>query len=379
MSSPKPAPHLNIAFTAERWQHVEREWTKFWNGEQDRPMVNIMGLTDPDLPPVPEYRGFFPQYPLSMSAEEIVDIESRQLARMRWVGDAFPSRLMAFGPGSLSLYMGAVPEITADSVWFHPTAGSLAEISTRIDLESVWFRRVHAILDRALEAWGDAVQVIHSDVNCGLDILGALRGSEPLLFDFYDDPERVKELTLGITRAWKENFDFETQKILAHCRGTANWGGMFTRGTTYMLQCDFSYNLSPRFFEEYVVPDISALCDHLSDPFYHLDGKGALPHLELLLAIRKLKGIQWVPGAGQPDASEWLDVLAKIRQAGKLCQIMTFPEGARKVIRALGGNGFVFNIFGVHSVGEAEALFRNLTGGRVAPATSTCPCFTSSR
>jgi 5-methyltetrahydrofolate--homocysteine methyltransferase len=352
---------MNLAFTDERWQHVEREWDKFWNGEQNRPMVNIV-LTDPATPAVPEHRHFFPQYPLSMSAEEIINIESRQLARLRWVGDAFPTRLMAFGPGSLSLYMGAVPAITADSVWFHHTADSLAAIPSTIDTGSVWFRRVQAILDCSLEAWGDAVQIVHSDVNCGLDILGALRGNEPLLLDFYDDPARVKELTQAITRAWIENYDIEANKIMSRCRGTANWGRMFTHGTTYMLQCDFSYNISPHLFEEYVVPDISALCDHLSDPFYHLDGKGALPHLDLLLSIRKLKGIQWVPGAGQPDASEWLDVLAKIRKAGKLCQIMTIPEGARKVVRSLGGKGFVFNIFGVHSVDEAEMLFKELLG-----------------
>jgi hypothetical protein len=360
MTKTTTASRPNIAFTDERWQHVEREWEKFWNGEQNRPMVNIV-LTDPHTPAVPEYRHFFPQYPWSMSAEEIVDIESRQLARLRWVGDAFPTRLMAFGPGSLSMYMGAIPEITDDSVWFRHAARSLDAIATTIDTESVWFRRVHAILDRSLEAWGDAVQVVHSDVNCGLDILGALRGNEQLLIDFYDDPARVKQLTQGITRAWIQNYDIEAKKIMSRCRGTANWGRMFTRGTTYMLQCDFSYNISPRFFEEYVVPDISALCDHLSDPFYHLDGKGALPHLDLLLSVKKLKGIQWIPGAGQPDASEWLEVLAKIRKAGKLCQIMTTPDGARKVVHALGGNGFVFNVFGVHSVGDAEALFRELT------------------
>ena len=359
MSKTNSGSSLDIAFTDERWRHVEQEWAKFWNGEQNRPMVNIV-LADPATPEVPEYRSFFPQYPLPMSAQQIVEIESRQLARMRWVGDSFPSRLMAFGPGSLSLYMGAVPEVTEDSVWFRHTASSLEAISTKIDTESLWYRRVHAILDHSLETWGDAVQVIHSDVNCGLDILGALRGNE-LLFDFYDNPAKVKELTQGITSAWMENYDIEAKKILSHCRGTANWGGMFARGTTYMLQCDFSYNISPSLFAEYVVPDISALCDHLSDPFYHLDGKGSLPHLDLLLSIKKLKGIQWIPGAGQPDASEWLDVLAKIRKAGKLCQIMTGPEGASKVVRALGGNGFALNIFGVHSVGDAEALFKELT------------------
>jgi len=359
MTETTAARNPKIAFTAERWQHVDREWTKFWNGGQNRPMVNIV-LADPATPEVPEYRAFFPQYPLSMSAAEIVAIETRQLARLRWAGDAFPQRLMAFGPGSLSLYMGAVPEITQDSVWFSHTASSLEAISTKIDTQSLWFRRVHAILDHSLATWGDAIQVVHSDVNCGLDILGALRGNE-LLLDFYDNPAKVKELTQGITSAWMENYDIEAKKILSHCRGTANWGGMFTRGTTYMLQCDFSYNISPSLFAEYVVPDISALCDHLSDPFYHLDGKGALPHLDLLLSIKKLKGIQWIPGAGQPDASEWLDVLAKIRKAGKLCQIMTGPEGARKVVRALGGNGFVLNIFGVHSVSDAEALFKELS------------------
>jgi 5-methyltetrahydrofolate--homocysteine methyltransferase len=353
------ASNTNIAFTDARWQRVEEEWTKFWNGEQNRPMVNIE-LADPSTPDVPEHRVFFPQYPLSMSAEEIVAIESRQLARMRWVGDAFPQRLMAFGPGSLSLYMGAIPEVTNDSVWFHPAAPSLEAISTELDRESLWFRRVQSILDCSLEAWGDAVQVIHSDVNCGLDIVGMLRGNEPLLFDFYDEPARVKELTQGITRAWIENYDLEANKIRACCRGTANWGGMFSQGTTYMLQCDFSYNISPTLFEEYVLPDISALCDHLSDPFYHLDGKGALLHLDMLLGIEKLKGIQWIPGAGQPDASEWLDVLARIRRAGKLCQIMTTPDGARKVVHALGGNGFVFNIFGTHSMDQAERLYNEL-------------------
>lgn len=64
---------------------MSREWEKFWNGEQNRPMVNIV-LTDPHTPAVPEYRHFFPQYPWSMSVEEIVAIESRQLARLRWAG-----------------------------------------------------------------------------------------------------------------------------------------------------------------------------------------------------------------------------------------------------------------------------------------------------
>lgn len=53
MFKTEPTSRLSIAFTDERWQHVVQEWEKFWSGEQDRPMVNIV-LADPDAPAVPE-------------------------------------------------------------------------------------------------------------------------------------------------------------------------------------------------------------------------------------------------------------------------------------------------------------------------------------
>ena len=34
-----------------------------------------------------------------------------------------------------------------------------------------------------------------------------------------------------------------------------------------------------------------------------------------------IKGIQWVPGDGQPDVSHWPEVYRKIPNAGKLTQI----------------------------------------------------------
>ncbi|MEK6795823.1 MAG: hypothetical protein AABZ39_13660 [Spirochaetota bacterium] len=357
-SSKAPEAGLDIAFSAERWEHTEREWTRFWNGEQKRPMV-ITQLIDTRTPAVAGHHRFFPQYPLSMSAEEVIAIESANFSRYRWVGDAFPYRMMEFGPGSLSAYMGAALNVSEDTVWFEPTAKSLAEITTHIDTSSTWYRRIHAILDAALNAWGGRVQIVHSDVGGGLDIFSAIRGNENLLMDFYDDPVRVKEIAAGITAAWMKNYDDEAKKIRSYCRGTANWASMFSKGTTYMLQCDFSYMISPAMFEEFVLPELHALCPHLTDPFYHLDGKGQLPHLDAVLSIPSLKGVQWIPGAGQPDASVWLDVLAKIRKAGKFCQIYTHPEGARRVKRELGGKGFIFSIGGTTEK-ESQTLFEEL-------------------
>jgi 5-methyltetrahydrofolate--homocysteine methyltransferase len=78
--------------------------------------------------------------------------------------------------------------------------------------------------------------------------------------------------------------------------------------------------------------------------FYHMDGKGQIPHLDHLLSIPRLRGIQWQPGAGAPLASEWLDLLRRIRDGGKLCQVYVTPEGALKIKRELGGRGFLLAV-----------------------------------
>jgi len=66
---------------------------------------------------------------------------------------------------------------------------------------------------------------------------------------------------------------------------------------------------------------MQATCRRLGHSFYHLDGVGQLPHLDALLAIPELEGVQWVMGDGQPDAEHWGHVYRKIRAAGKLLQV----------------------------------------------------------
>jgi hypothetical protein len=98
--------------------------------------------------------------------------------------------------------------------------------------------------------------------------------------------------------------------------------------------------------------------------FYHLDGKGQIPHLEALLSVPRLRGIQWVPGEGNPAPEGWLPLLKRIREAGKLCQVTVTPAGAMAIIRELGGKGFCFHISDPQlSPDEGYALLNQL--GRV--------------
>jgi len=67
--------------------------------------------------------------------------------------------------------------------------------------------------------------------------------------------------------------------------------------------------------------------------------------LDQLLSIEKLRGIQWIPGAGAPPPEKWLPLLKRIHDGGKLCQVYGAPEGAKTIIRELGCKGFCFVIF----------------------------------
>jgi 5-methyltetrahydrofolate--homocysteine methyltransferase len=179
-----------------------------------------------------------------------------------------------------------------------------------------------------------------------------------------DDPELVQDQRRKLTDLWIRYYDELDQIIRPGCRGTSCWTPIWSTQKTYMLQSDFCYMISPKMFERFVLPDIAACCDYLDYGFYHLDGKGQIPHLDYLLSITRLRGIQWIPGDGQPGPEDWLPLLKRIRDGGKLCQVFVRPEGALKIVRNLGGKGFLFvvstGVGGIETSEQVEAFLNTL-------------------
>ena len=48
-----------------------------------------------------------------------------------------------------------------------------------------------------------------------------------------------------------------------------------------------------------------------------MDGIGQIPHLDSILAIDGIKGLQWQPGDGEPAKQNWDHILARILDSGK--------------------------------------------------------------
>jgi hypothetical protein len=336
---------MSIHFTNNDWWRVKQDWMDWWAEKLDHPLVSMFAFADQTqdwnsrMFQVTEITS--PDSPL----EQILADQFEIMEKMRWFGCDFPKFFPNYGPGIIAGFLGATPHIVPGTVWFEPLpVDTLAEIQPHFDPQNLWWRRIYDLTGLAAERWSGQVAVAHTDIGGNLDILAHMRGTERLLTDLTDSPEEVLRINAQITRLWLRYYDELYTAYHGAALGTCSWGPLWAPGRYYMLQSDFSYMISPRMFTRFALPDLRACCDALDYPFYHLDGPGQLRHLDILLAIPNLRGIQWIPGAGQPPADEWLDVLKRIRAAGKLCQVYVSRQGALNIIRALGWKGFCFAI-----------------------------------
>jgi len=344
---------INLHFTERDWERIERDWTAWWAGELDRPLVMIESLDQSAI--------WASDFPLDAPADEVIDHYQARLETTRFYGDAWPKWWPNFGPGICAGFFGALVHSVPGTVWFEPAEQLPSEgIHPRYDTDNVWWRRVRELTRTAVKRWGGQVSVGHTDLGGNLDILASLRTTQNLLFDLYDAPDQVARLVGEITRLWHCYYD-ELYAIIEEAgRGTTPWAAIWSPVRCYMLQSDFAYMISPPMFERFVLPDVAACCETLDHGFYHLDGRGQIPHLDMLLSLERLRGIQWIPGDGQPPPEEWLPLLERVRDRGKLCQLYVSPQGARTIVRELGGSGFALYIQQQMSQAEAEDLLRVL-------------------
>ncbi len=323
---------MSIQFNESDWKRISETYRKWWNGELERPLFNvwITGCDPGREEPRIARRHRTAQYPDEVSAEEIVDRWDYELSCRRYPGDSFPVVWPDFGPGALAAFLGARPHVDDNTVWFHaPGEIEIQDLHFRYNEQHPWVKRIDSIIQAANRRWGGNVLISTTDLGGTLDVLQSFRPGEGLLLDLYDQPDEVKRVTNEIHEAWWKYFWHfaevaQTGKVN---RGYSAWTVIYSEDPYYMLQCDFAYTISPAMFDEFVKPELARSCQKLKNAFYHLDGVGQLPHLDSLMSIEELRGVQWIPGDGKPKVTEWPDVMRKIHSAGKLIQFYAHQAG----------------------------------------------------
>jgi 5-methyltetrahydrofolate--homocysteine methyltransferase len=349
-----------LKFSLQDWNRIKRDWTAWWNHELDRPMVVVDVYEWQGQSFVPQFEGWDLQTN-TILVDEALDYYERIIENTHYCGDAWPRWWPNFGAGVVAAFQGATVGVDANTVWFEtPQNPGLGDIHLQYDPDNYWWGWVQAITRAAVKRWGNLITVATTDLGGNADILASLRGTQNLLMDLYDAPDEVDRLVAETTQLWIRYYDELHAIIKTANNGTTAWAPMWCPGRYYMLQSDFSYMISPPMFERFVLPDLEAICNHLDYGFYHLDGKGQIPHLEMLLATENLRGIQWIPGDGAPPPEKWLPLLKRIRDAGKLCQLYVSAEGALTIAKELGGKGFTFMIIDLLAEQDVDGLMKEL-------------------
>ncbi len=288
----------------------------FWERRPlKRPVLNLTAPKDPqmkyDVPASPEQRW--------LDEEFIVNHIRKWWGNTARFAEGVPNIFTNLGPGCLAACVGGNYGLSDHTVWFDRDPiikdwEDLPDIELNYQSE-MWQHLLR--LQNKFAAEGLPFSI--TDLGGIMDIVASLRGTEELLYDLYDYPEEVKELSHRITEMWLEAFDQQVETVGKHVPYYSSWMNIPSSKPWYPLQCDFSYMISPDHFEEFVLEDLATLAKHMPRSIYHLDGVGELPHLDMILDIPEITGIQWVAGDGEAPLwdEKWFPVYKKIQDKGK--------------------------------------------------------------
>jgi 5-methyltetrahydrofolate--homocysteine methyltransferase len=235
----------------------------------------------------------------------------------------------------MAAILGVEPEYKSSTIWFHRNT-SLDEIvplleDTPINKNNPWYARLLKITEFAARRAKKDYCIAMTDLGGVLDILSSFLGPEKIIITMKRQPELIDTCRAIILEKLLKVYDDLQIIIERYGEGCSSWMQLWCPKRWYPIQSDFSYILSPKWFKRFALPDIITQAEHLDYALYHLDGKNQLVHLDDLLAVPAIQGIQWVPGASEaPKSSDkWMPVYEKIQAAGKNIFIDFFENEKR--------------------------------------------------
>lgn len=344
-------------FGADGWRRLIDNTNRWWAGELNRPLIAARIQLPHDHCPTTglPYHGIVAQYPFEVPMDDILQTWDWHLQHQRFLGDAYPAIWADFGASFISALAGGqlTPAPAEETTWIHRMPGvTIDRLHYQLDSDNPWHRRYESFCQAASEYWQGSVQIGFATGGL-LDSISALIGAEEFLLALMDEPAEVRRVIAEV-EALSWHYYHLVQGYLSRSNpGYSCWAHIFSEKPYQMLICDVCGSFGPRIFESFVQPSLETSCQHTTHSVYHLDGPGALVHLDALLSMKALSGIQWVPGAGEPRPwDEWAPVIRRILDAGKRVQLSSRCQVAQmqeidRLMQSLGtGKGITINLYG---------------------------------
>jgi len=304
----------------EDWPDVKRRWEAWWQRELiDRAIICVTAPRQEARPP--KHDDVDPETQWT-DVDTMVRRGLTTVAATYYGGEALP---MCFNPTSVghALYFGCPVHYTAGATWVDPAPlgpdGDLVLTGWR---QSPWWRWAADTAGAFARGSEGRYFPLPWNGNHTGDILAAIRGVENLMIDIALHPSWVTRAARALSDILVEVHDelwaCIVRETTGSIEGSCNHIGAWSPIRTWVFDCDISCMLSPETFGDLFVPPMVEAMQPIHHRIYHLDGPGAIHHLDTLLSIPELHAIEWVPGAGQGnDALTWTPLLRRIQHAGK--------------------------------------------------------------
>jgi len=336
----------------EDWQAMKTTMRAWWARQNDRPVLAVYAprprADDDSGPPAPrdlEQKWCDPQYRIALARWHF--------ERTYFGGAACPIWWPNVGPTSLSAYYGCPVVLGQETVWQEPIVTDWAGQEPAFEQDNRWWRLTVALTEAAVQDAQGQYLVGITDLGDAFDAISHLSGPDNACIGLAECPDRIVRMRDRLLDDWFRCYE-ELYRI---CRrnqdGSTHWLGVWSPGRSYVLQCDFSCMISPAMFEQFVLPELQRQTEWLDTSVYHLDGPGAIKHLDMILHLPRLNAVQWVPGAGSAPPTGWIELYRRIQSAGKGVHIWAPPEQVRPLLEQLAWPG-LYIVCHARSVEEAE-------------------------
>ena len=262
------------------------------------------------------------------------------VAHSSLMADMLPVANTQLGPGSLAAILGGVFEGGEDTIWIHPNPNYTDDIVFNPQHPNYL---LHKELLKACKAKAQGHYYVGMpDLMEGLDVLAAIKGTDKVLLDTVMQPEVLEHQMQQINDIYFKVFDELYDIIREGDEMAFCYFSSWAPGKMSKLQSDISTMISVDDYRRFVQPFIREQCQKIDYTLYHLDGVGAMHHLDALLEIKELNAIQWTPGVGEPQGGspKWYDLYKKILAGGKSIMAcwVTLDE-LRPLLDNIGGDG----------------------------------------
>ena len=280
------------------------------------------------------------------------------VAHSSLMADMLPVANTQLGPGSLAAILGGVFEGGEDTIWIHPDPNYTDDIKFDPNHPN-WLLHKELLKACKRKAQGH-YYVGMPDLMEGLDVLAALKGTDHVLLDTVMQPEVLEQQMQQINDIYFQVFDELYDIIREGDEMAFCYFSSWAPGKMSKLQSDISTMISQDDYRRFVQPFIREQCQKIDYTLYHLDGVGAMHHLDALLEIDELNAIQWTPGVGEPQGGspKWYDLYKKILSHGKSIMAcwVTLDE-LRPLLDNIGGDGVHIEM-DFHNEREVEQAMR---------------------